>query len=100
MATRRSPLVIVAAVAFAASLLLALTLPDREPRVRPCPIGQIDPTGRCGQPVDHRTPERVAIAVVGVVLAGGLLFVARRLSNETGPGEGYVAGSSPPDDPT
>jgi hypothetical protein len=90
---------LVAAVAFAVSLLLALALPDREPPARPCLIGQIDPTGRCGQPVDHRTPERVAIALLGVVLAGGLLFVARRLSNQANPGDELVTGSSPPDDP-
>ena len=58
MPSRRSPLVLVAAVVLAASLLLALTLPDREPPVIPCPIGRIDPDRSMrtrGRPADPRT---------------------------------------------
>jgi hypothetical protein len=86
--------VLVAAVVLAASLLLALTLPDREPEVGPCPIGRIDPTGRCGAPVDRRIPERVAIAIAGALLAAGLIVTARRIARPPGPEE--QTGSSPP----
>jgi hypothetical protein len=85
MPSRRSPLVLVAAVVLAASLLLALTLPDREPRVAPCPIGRIDPTGRCGAPVDRRIPERVAIVIAGALVAAGLIVTARRMAPPPGP---------------
>jgi hypothetical protein len=80
MPSRRSPLALVAAVVLVASLLLALTLPDREPEVAPCPIGRIDPTGRCGAPVDRRIPERVAIAIAGALVAAGLIVKARRFA--------------------
>jgi hypothetical protein len=85
MPSRRSPLVLVAAVVLAASLLLALTLPDREPEVAPCSIGRIDPTGRCGAPVDRRIPERVAIAIAGALVAAGLIVTARRMAPPPGP---------------
>jgi hypothetical protein len=89
---------LVAAVVFAASLLLALTLPDREPRIDPCPIGTIDPTGRCGISVDHRTPERVAIVLAGLLVAGGLIVAGRRMAPPPPPGE-PPDGPSPPGDP-
>jgi hypothetical protein len=92
----RSPLALVAAVVFAASILLALTLPNREPEVGPCPIGRIDPTGRCGLPVDHRTPERAVVVLAGAVLAAGLLVAARRIERPPPPRPG---GSEAPGEP-
>jgi hypothetical protein len=89
---------LVAAVVLGASLLLALTLPDREPVVGPCPIGRIDPTGRCGNPVDRRMPERVAIVLAGALVAAGLVVVARRMERPPIPGQGssQSPGSPPP----
>jgi hypothetical protein len=97
MPSRRSPLVLVAAVVLAASLLLALTLPDREPKAVPCPIGHIDPTGRCGNPVDRRVPERVAIVLAGALVAAGLVVTSRRMAPAGGL-ERQTGSPPPPED--
>jgi hypothetical protein len=96
MPFRRSPLALVAAVVLAASLLLAFTLPNREPPPIPCPIGHIDPTGRCGRPVDRRMPERVAIGVVGALVAAGLIVAGRRMERPLDPAGGASGGTAAP----
>ena len=83
MEPRRSPLVVVAIVIFFASLLLAFTLPDREPRFTPCPVSANGGTKEqfgCGITIDHRTPERIVIGVVGAALAIVVLSASRRMS--------------------
>ena len=76
---RRSPLHLVALVVLVSSMLLAVTLPDREPTLEHCKVtGTTSPDCIA---IDHRTRERWAIVVVGALAAGSLVWVAsRRLS--------------------
>ncbi|MBI3648658.1 MAG: hypothetical protein HY240_07920 [Actinobacteria bacterium] len=68
-----------------AALLLAFTLPDREPKIIPCPpslAGQ--GLAGCDIRVDHRMPERIAIVAVGAGVAVLLIAASRRMSRRAG----------------
>ena len=73
---RRSPLHIVAAVVFVSSLLLAFTLPDKEPQFQHC-IGTGTTAVDCIA-IDHRVRERWSIGIAGALAAGVLVWIAGR----------------------
>ncbi len=96
MTARRSPVSMVAWVTAFAAILLALTLPDREPQgLLPCPAGHV--VG-CVATADHRVPERVAIILVGLGLAAMLFAASRRLARAgrdlSGPGLDHTTDTS------
>jgi hypothetical protein len=99
MTPRRSPLTTVALVTAVASVILALTLPNRPAPLALCPPGRIVD---CALQVDHRVPERVGIVIVGFAIAALLLFAARRYARDTqdAGGHGMVEGAGARPDET
>jgi len=73
---RRSPLYIVAAVVFLSSLLLAFTLPDKEPTFQHC-LGTGTTAVDCIA-IDHRVRERWSIGIAGAITAGVLVWISNR----------------------